>query len=115
MVSRKAPSYAPRSCSECSSEFQPIRVDQHFCSAACRNLEHNRELVRGREVYRAAYHWILSNGKGENAWLLTEVSRMIRRWRDADREEGRAPPPFPVDIIKGVKYGRVSTGRSAKR
>lgn len=110
--------YAGKRCLECKTYFIPKRIDQHYClekSPKCRLEAHNRELVRGREIYRAAYHWILSNGKGENAWLLTEVSRKIRQWRDEDRAAGREPPPFPNHIIKGVMYGRVSTGRGAQK
>jgi hypothetical protein len=117
MVTKRL-SYPERKCLECGDTFTPKREDQRYCiarSPKCRLEAHNRELVRGREIYRAAYHWILSNGKGENAWLLTEVSRKIRQWRDEDRAEGREPPPFPNHIIKHVRYGRVSTGKGAKR
>lgn len=89
----------PRQCSECAGQFIPIRHDQVFCSKECRFADHNRAMQRGREAYRAMYHWRLGAGKGQRGSLIGTVSAMAKRWVEEDRAAGRSPPPLPEDML----------------
>ena len=88
-----------RVCGECGSPFIPKRHDQAFCSPQCRFADHNRAMQRGREAYRALYHWVLGNGRGQRGSLIGTVSGLARKWVAEDREAGRLPPPLPEDLV----------------
>lgn len=82
---------AGRSCPECRSWFTPKRRDQAFCSTRCNKKAADRELVRGRRVYRALYHWRLQRRSfGQN---MAFVCREIASWIREDRQAQRLPPP----------------------
>lgn len=87
-------------CPECRSNFEPHRYDQRFCSSACSKKADARELVRGRRVYRALYHWRLEHRTfGQN---MRFVCREVAAWIREDREMQRlAPPPHNHDSDRG--------------
>lgn len=78
-------------CPECRVRFTPRRSDQAYCSSACNKSASDRELKRGRRIYRAVYHWRLQRKAfgPAMAWLCREVASWIRE----DREAQRLPPP----------------------
>lgn len=78
-------------CPECRKAFERRRVDQAYCSSACNQKASARELVRGRRIYRALYHWRLEHRTfGEN---MRFVCREVAAWIREDREAQRLPPP----------------------
>jgi hypothetical protein len=95
-----------RLCGECQSGFVPIRHDQVFCSKACRFANHNRAMQRGREAYRAIYHWRLGHGKGQRGSLISTISEMAKRWVEEDRGAGRSAPPLPEDMLLRLQNAR---------
>lgn len=88
----------PRHCTECGQPFKVKRFDQVFCSGACRFADHNRAMQRGREAYRAMYHWRLGQGKGQRGSLIGTISNMAKLWVEEDKLAGRNPPPFPEEL-----------------
>lgn len=87
-----------RQCGECGSAFTPRRHDQVFCSPGCRFDDHNRAMQRGREAYRAIYHWRLGHGKGQRGSLIGTISALAKLWVEGDRAAGRHAPPLPEDM-----------------
>jgi hypothetical protein len=55
-------------------------------------------MQRGREAYRAMYHWRLGQGKGQRGTLIGTISAMAKQWVEEDKACGRAPPPFPEEL-----------------
>jgi hypothetical protein len=102
-----------RRCGECGSPFRPKRHDQVFCSGPCRFADHNRAMQRGREAYRAMYHWRHGAGKGERGSLIGTVSAMAKRWIEEDQEAGRGPPPLPEDMVLRRMNARTGYVRQA--
>lgn len=88
-----------RLCAECGQPFTARRHDQLFCSGPCRFEDHNRAMKRGREAYRAMYHWRLGQGKGQRGSLIGTISAMAKLWVDEDRAAGRQPPPIPEELV----------------
>lgn len=67
-------------------------------------------MLRGREAYRALYHWRLGHGKGARGSLLSTITWMVKGWVEEDRAAGRSPPPLPEDMVtrlQGAKQGYV--------
>lgn len=87
-----------RRCGECGGPFKARRHDQVFCSPECRFEDHNRAMRRGREAYRAIYHWRLGHGKGQRGSLIGTISAMAKQWVDEDRLAVRGAPPLPEDM-----------------
>lgn len=85
-------------CTECAKPFTRKRHDQVFCSPECRFADHNRAMQRGREAYRAMYHWRLGQGKGQRGSLIGTISAMAKQWVEEDKAAGRNPPPFPEEL-----------------
>lgn len=96
-----------RTCSECSKGFLPKRHDQVFCSPGCRFEDHNRAMQRGREAYRAIYHWRLGHGKGQRGSLISTISTMAKQWVDEDKAAGRSAPPLPEDMALRLQNARM--------
>jgi predicted nucleic acid-binding Zn ribbon protein len=90
---------SPRHCPECGQPFTRKRHDQSFCSPECRFEDHNRAMRRGREAYRAIYHWRLGQGKGQRGSLIGVISAMGKAWVEEDRAKGRGAPPFPEELV----------------
>lgn len=85
-----------RKCAECRTPFQPRRHCDVFCSKDCRKDNHNREYLRGRAVYRVAYHWRKGRGQGDAKGLFQEMCRIIDEWTAEDHERGFPKPPAHV-------------------
>lgn len=95
-----------RNCTECGKPFTAKRHDQTFCSPACRFADHNRAMQRGREAYRAIYHWRLGHGKGERGTLIGTISELAKRWVEEDKAAGRRAPPLPEDMLLRLQNAR---------
>jgi hypothetical protein len=67
----------------------------------------NLAIKRGREAYRALYHWRYGQGKGQRASLLGTISTMAKRWVEEDKAAGRAPPPLPEDMALRLQNARM--------
>ncbi len=83
--------YRRSTCRNCGTPYDPIRVDQVYCSSRCNQAATNRDMLRGRMIYAYAYNWRKARGVGKKedfAALCRELDRMIRE----DREAGRLGP-----------------------
>lgn len=83
-----------RKCAECREVFQPRRHCDVFCSTKCRKAEHNREMTRGKAIYRAVFWWRKHRGSGPGKGLFAEVCRIADEWAAEDRERGYPAPPL---------------------
>lgn len=78
-------------CCNCSQDYARKRMDQAYCSTRCSKEADNRELRRGRALYRALYWW-RKDRKNSRLDLLF-VCRSIAEWRREDMEHQRPAPP----------------------
>jgi hypothetical protein len=102
-------------CSECGKPYTRKRHDQVFCSGSCRFEDHNRAMRRGREAYRAIYHWRLGQGKGQRGSLIGVISALGKRWVEEDKEQGRSPPPLPEEMVTRRQAARTGYVRKPGR
>jgi len=47
----------PRICQECATEYQPRQAETKYCSKACKEKAHRREVRHGRLIAPAAKAW----------------------------------------------------------
>lgn len=85
-----------RDCAECGTSFVYRRIGDLFCSTKCRKTMHNREMIRGRLVYRVAYWWRKGRGQGDAKGMFQEMCRVIDEWHAEDHEKKLPRPPKHV-------------------
>lgn len=74
-------------CRWCGSTLRGRPTKTQFCSRVCRDSCHNLRKSRGEEIYDLLMAWSHSY---KNRWVLTDIGRIVRAWRDDDATRGRA-------------------------
>lgn len=99
-----------RTCPECGEVFVTEHPRKLFCKAACSKAYANRELVRGQSMVGLAKAWRAGRGRGKAAdreaarVAGVELMRMIRRFIDEDKAQGRGDPVelFRARSVRGL-------------
>jgi hypothetical protein len=103
--------YPLRACLECKEQFYPWKMDQVYCPGPCKDKAKNREMLRARAIYRAAYHWVTCP-VAERGTFATLMGNVARQWRDEDRELGRDAPPLPTGYQEVQAVSKINAGRT---
>jgi hypothetical protein len=81
-----------RHCDECGTAYTATRRDMRFCSRPCAKVFANRLMVRGSTLVTLAMtdYCHRDSPLRKNGVLQKAIRRLLSRWRDEDRQAGRA-------------------------
>lgn len=77
-----------RKCGECGATYREQRGGGSYCGRPCKTKAANREMIRGRELFR-----ILYPAAEDDAPNMERARARIVVWRAEDESAGRSGPP----------------------
>lgn len=74
-----------RTCCECGTKFQSVRVEAEFCGTPCRKTYNNRRAMRGAELYDIVMAWRFGDGEGRINEARDLLCSLVSGYNEEDK------------------------------
>lgn len=106
-----------RTCCECGTAYEAVKVEAAFCSEPCRKAWNNRRAVRGAELYDLfmALRFDRQTATLLKVWKLLNRLAAIYRAEDKRDRAGRLSWRAPAAILERRPYLRADVLTQGQR